>query len=163
MSEEIYQHGLRIAPITLRQARAFVHQHHRHHPKVTGGNWAVALMRRREVAHLTVIDELVGVAIAGRPTSRELQIRGYLEITRVCVLPDVPNGCSRLYGACRRIGQAMGYQRFCTYTLASESGDSLRAAGFEPVQLSLGGQWDTPSRPRPPTEQDGRKIRWESA
>jgi hypothetical protein len=146
--------AVKIVPITLRQARAFVHQHHRHHPKVTGGNWAIALMRDTE---------LVGVAITGRPVSRELAYHGYLEITRVCVLDSVRNGCSMLYGACRRIGQAMGYQRFCTYTLDTEPGDSLRAAGFKPIQLTLGGSWDRPSRGRAPPANAEKKMRWESA
>ena len=54
---------LRIAPITLRQARAFVQEHHRHHHQPQGGLWAIALRG----------NDLVGVAITVRPVSGELQ------------------------------------------------------------------------------------------
>ena len=39
--------GLIIRPITLRQARSFVQEHHRHHDKPQGGLWAIALLRER--------------------------------------------------------------------------------------------------------------------
>ena len=37
--------------------------------------------------------------------------------------------CSFLYGAAARAGKAAGYLRLVTYTLSSETGISLRAAG----------------------------------
>lgn len=145
---------LRIAPITLRQARAFVQEHHRHHDRPQGGLWALALLRG---------DDLVGVAVAGRPVSGELQRRGYLEVTRVCVLEGVRNGCSMLYARIRRIAPLMGYARVITYTLESETGASLRGAGFEAVARTRGGSWDTPSRHRRDSHPTCPKLRWESA
>jgi hypothetical protein len=37
--------------------------------------------------------------------------------------------CSFRYSLCARIAQLMGYERIITYTLASETGASLRAVG----------------------------------
>lgn len=116
---------LRVVPCSLAQVKAFVGEHHRHSGMPQGGLWALALMRG---------EELVGVAIAGRPVSRVLQRRGYCEVTRVCVLAGVPNGCSMLYGRCRRVAQAFGYERVVTYTQAGETGASLRAAGYQITQ-----------------------------
>lgn len=113
--------ALRVVPCSVAQAKEFVELHHRHHGMPLSGLWALALLRG---------DELVGVAIAGRPVSRVLQRAGCCEITRVCVLEGVPNGCSMLYGRCRRVAQAFGYERIVTYTQDGETGASLRAAGY---------------------------------
>ena len=72
---------------------------------------------------------LVGAAIAGRPVSRMLDNGQTIEVTRL-VSDGTPNACSCLLGAMRRVARAMGYARIITYTLASESGTSLRAAGW---------------------------------
>lgn len=141
----------RIKPITLLQARQFTQDHHRHHKRPQGGLWAIALMHG---------DDLVGVAIAGRPVSQVLQRRGYCEIVRVCVLPGVRNGCSMLYARCRRIAQQMGYTRTISYTLPSEGGASLRAAGFVPEAQTAGGSWNRRLRPRIDTHPTDPKIRW---
>lgn len=154
--------SLRIRPITLRQAQAFVQEHHRHHQAPPGGAFALALMRI-EQHDSEDIGQLVGVAIAGRPVSRVLQRRGYLEITRVCVLPDIRNGCSMLYGACRRVGQAMGYERFVTYTLDTENGASARASGFTAVGKVSARSWSCTSRPRTDKSKLATKTRWEYA
>ena len=74
-------------------------------------------------------DDLCGVAICGRPVARYLDDGLTLEILRCCT-DGTDNACSKLYGACCRIGFDMGYERIVTYTLATESGASLRAAGF---------------------------------
>jgi hypothetical protein len=154
MSDQGTTKDLSIRPVTLRQARAFVQEHHRHHDMPQGGLWAIALMRS---------GELVGVAIAGRPVSRILQRKGYCEVVRVCVLPGVRNGCSMLYARCRRIAQQMGYTRTISYTLPSEGGASLRAAGFEAEAETGGGSWSRRSRPRIDTHPTEPKIRWGSA
>ena len=52
-----------------------------------------------------------------------------VEILRVCT-DGTHNCCSMLYGACRRAATALGYRRIVTYTLPSEGGASLRAAGY---------------------------------
>lgn len=143
---------LRTAPITLRQASGFIDDHHRHHESPQGGMVAIALLRG---------EELVGVAVGGRPVSRALDDGLTFEITRVCVIEGVRNGCSMLYGRMRRIAHAIGYRRVISYTLASEPGTSLRAAGFRPSGTVRGAAWSRPSRPRRDhPKQD--KLRWES-
>jgi len=113
---------LELVPLTQRQARAFVAEHHRHATPPRGDVFRVGLEQA---------GELVGVAIAGRPVARILDDGRTLEVTRLCLRPGVPNGCSRLYAACCRAGAALGYRRIVTYTLESEPGSSVRAAGFQ--------------------------------
>lgn len=48
----------------------------------------------------------------------------------------------------RRAAIAKGYRRGLTYILASETGASLRAAGWRFLWHVPGRSWDTPSRPR---------------
>ena len=67
--------------------------------------------------------------------------------TRSCTL--APNANSMLYAAAWRAAKALGYQRLITYTLASESGSSLRAAGYRVVaERGPRRGWSVPSRPR---------------
>lgn len=112
---------MKIAPISLVEANAFVAVHHRHSEKVTGHKFAIGLVSDN--------NELIGVAIVGRPTSKNLDEYRCAEVTRVCTLGD-KNACSKLYGAARRACAAMGYEKVYSYTLGTESGASLRAAGF---------------------------------
>lgn len=113
---------LTIRPITLRAACAFVKQHHRHNKPPRGHKFSVA-----------VFDEpagiLVGVAIAGRPVARALDDGLTLEVNRTCT-DGARNVNSMLYGAVWQAARAMGYQRCITYTQATETGASLRAAGW---------------------------------
>jgi hypothetical protein len=69
--------------------------------------------------------------MVGHPVSRLLQKKEprTVEITRTCTLGD-SNANSRIYGALCRAAQALGYTSAITYTLESESGASLKAAGF---------------------------------
>ena len=82
-----------------------------------------------------------------------------VEITRLAT-DGTRNACSALYGACCREARRRGYRRVVTYTLATESGASLRASGFRPSAHVKGRQWDTPARRRfhRPTPD---RIRWE--
>jgi hypothetical protein len=78
--------------------------------------------------------EVVAVVTAGQPVARGLADGFTLEVSRVCVKEGVDvtqNANSRLYGAMRRVAAALGYRRMVTYTLHSESGTSLKAAGFQ--------------------------------
>jgi hypothetical protein len=145
---------LTIRPVTLDQAQAFVRDWHRHNRDNAGGCWAIACLRG---------NELVGVAICGRPVNRHLQQRGYLEILRVAVLEDVEGACSMLYARCKRIGQLMGYQRFCTYNLPGETGASLEAAGFHKVAKVRGRNAAWGNRPDRAEHPKQDKFRWEAA
>lgn len=140
-----------LVPTDLRPANGFVAKLHRHSKPVRGQKWSVAVADESGVR---------GVAIAGRPIARELDDGFTIEILRVCT-DGVRNGCSMLYAACCRAAAAMGYRLAVTYTLASEGGASLRAAGFKPVAEVEDRQWDRPSRQRAERDLVGGKIRWE--
>lgn len=145
---------LTIRPIKLDNAQAFVEDFHRHNRENAGGLWAIACMRD---------DELVGVAICGRPVSPVMQRRGYLEVIRVAVLEDVEGACSMLYSRCRRIGQLMGYERFLTYNRPGETGASLEAAGFVKVGRVTARKKGWQNRPGRAAHPSQPKFRWEAA
>lgn len=142
---------LTVVPVTIKAASSFVAQHHRHHKAPRGGLFAVAVARG---------DEVVGVAIVGRPVARHLDDAWTAEVTRCCVFDDQPNACSMLYGACWRAARGLGWRRLITYTLPSESGASLRAAGWQVVAETKGGTWDRASRPRVDEHPTQGKLRW---
>jgi hypothetical protein len=142
-------------PVTLAKANEIVAQYHRHNRPVVGHRFSIAAYDG---------DQLVGVAIVGRPIARAEDQEIDAEILRVCTVPDAPkNTCSYLYAACRRIWSAWGGRTIRTTTLATESGASLRGAGFKMVkELSARKGWDTPSRRRKPGTVDNQmKLKWE--
>jgi|GEM_PF-353358 len=142
---------LRLIPIHLREANAFVGELHRHHGPVTG----------HKVSLGAVIDDaLVGVAILGRPVARARDDGRTIEVVRLCT-NGAKNTCSFLYGAAARAGFALGYRRIGTYILANEPGTSLRAAGWTYVRLTDGGSWSCPSRPRADKHPVEPKQLWE--
>ena len=145
---------LELVPSFLSEAREFVNRHHRHHPAPVGGLFAVAVSFGSA--------GVVGVAITGRPVARMADLGFTAEVTRLCVLDGHPNACSMLYGASWRAARALGYRKLITYTLASESGGSLRAAGWKVVGSVKGRSWDTPSRPRVDKHPTQDKIKWEA-
>ena len=152
-----------LQPISLREARRFVVEHHRHNGPPQGWLFGVG-------AHCD--SELVGVGIAGRPLARHLQDGRTVEITRLCLSAAPRNTASMLYGALCRAAKALGYVLAITYTLASELGTSLKAAGFTPVaDVEARSEWtqhegvnraqrDLFGEQRRPTE---AKVRWERA
>lgn len=144
--------GLSVRPISLNAARNWIGQIHRHlREPITGWLFGVEVLRD---------GHRIGVACAGRPCARMLQDGVTCEIIRVAVLEGERDACSFAYGALRRAAVALGYQRIVTYTLASEPGTSLRAAGFVCEGEAGGGEADRPSRCRKPVEQPGIKTRW---
>ena len=116
-----------VRPITLREANDFVEAFHRHSKRTArnGGKFAIGLLH---------CGEIVGVAIVGRPLSRILDDGLTAEVTRTCTNENAPKGSvSKLYSHCWRAWRAMGGVRMITYTLQSESGSSLRGAGWKLV------------------------------
>ena len=103
---------LRLIPITLREANAYVKRHHRHHKPARGCKFTLAVANG---------DEVCGVAIVGRPVARHLDDDWTAEVLRVCT-DGTKNACSMLYGAAWRAARAMGYRRLVTYTLNTEPG-----------------------------------------
>lgn len=144
--------GLELVPITQRDAIAYVERHHRHHGKVQGAKFSIAAAKDGEI---------VGVIFVGRPVARHLDDGWTAEVTRCCT-DGTRNAASFLYGAAWRASKAMGYKRLVTYTLAEESGASLRGAGWTVVAESGGGSWSRPSRPRVDKHPLQQKLRWEA-
>ena len=147
--------SLRIIPVTLEDANAFVRLLHRHNKPVVGAKFCVGAELRwiadSEFAPNQTYFKTVGVAIVGRPVAPKLDDGLTAEITRVCT-DGTRNAASMLYGACRKAARAMGYDRIFTYTLPEEGGASLRAAGFKLDKDDAGGSakmWHN---------RDGRKV-----
>jgi hypothetical protein len=139
-------------PLHLREANEFVAQHHRHSLPTVGGKFAVGA---------AVDGKLVGVAIAGRPVARKLDDGKTLEVLRVCT-DGTPNANSFLYGRVRRIAELMGYSTVITYTLAEESGASLRAVGARHAGEVRAKEWSVPSRQRKSQGVYAKaKVKWE--
>ena len=78
--------SLTITPITQREAFAFVSEHHRHHQPPRGSIVQVAVACSEK-------EEVVGVAIVGRPVSRMLDDGWTAEVTRVAT-DGSRNACS---------------------------------------------------------------------
>lgn len=128
---------MKIIPITLKAANKYVAENHRHHKPVTGCKFCIGCQDG---------EQLVGVAICGRPVSRYLDNGTTLEINRLCT-NGKRNACSKLYGACVRIARDMGYEKVITYILESENGSSLKASNFI-CEGKAGGMIWTGSRKR---------------
>lgn len=125
---------LSVRPTTLRAANDFVQKHHRHNGRTArdGGKFAIA-------CHYG--EDLVGVAIVGNPLSATFMDRttyGHVaEVLRTCTNESAPKGAvSFLYGACTRICRGMGFDLLVSYTLDTESGASLRGAGWRHVAMT---------------------------
>ena len=56
----------------------------------------------------------------------------------------------------------MGYRKIGTYTLATEPGTSLVAAGWQLIAKRKERTWNTPSRPRIDRGPKGQKLLWEA-
>ena len=141
---------LEIVPMTLREANAFVEQNHRHHGPV-GHKFSIGI---------SDAEKIVGVAIVGRPVSRHLDDGWTLEVNRLCT-DGSRNACSALYAAAWRAARAMGYKRLVTYILESETGTSLRAAGWKCVGQAGGLRWTGRRRPEVDLYPAQMKIRFE--
>lgn len=124
--------------IELKDANDFVAAHHRHHKPVVGHRFSIGA---------TLNGELVGVAIVGRPVARMRDDGLTAEVTRLCT-DGTKDACSFLYGACARAAFALGFKRIGTYILASETGTTLKAAGWRMIGQTQGGSWSRPSRGR---------------
>lgn len=148
--------SLKVIPISIKEANEFVLNFHRHSKPTQGGKFAIG----------ATTENLVGVAIVGRPISRRLDNTFTAEVLRVCVSETSPkNTCSFLYGRCWRIWQQMGGNKLITYTLKKESGASLKGVGWK-IMGETGGWkenkgWTTrPNRDWLPIHGQ-LKFRWE--
>src|SRR5260221_535165 len=146
---------LTIVPCSFAEAVAFVKQHHRHHLPSQGHKFSLAVADEQ--------GQVRGVAMVGRPVARHLDTSWTLELTR-CATDGCPNACSALYGATRRAAFALGYRKLITYTLATEPGTSLMAAGWKCLGVAGGGSWHRPTGGRPRVDRHPLqlKLRWET-
>jgi len=142
---------MQLVPISLKAANAFVNEHHRHHKAVTGHKFSIGCEQD---------GRLVGVAIMGRPVSRYLDDGLTLEVNRLCTTGE-KNACSMLYAAAARAARAMGYRKIVTYTLDTEPGTSLRAAGWTCAGPAGGKHWTGSRRPADDLYPAQMKLRYE--
>lgn len=149
------QSRLRIVPLDLATANRAVAQWHRHHKPAHMHKWSLGVEDES--------GELVGVAIANRPSATSLDDGLTIEVSRLAT-DSTPNACSCLYGAMKRAAVAMGYERVITYILTTEPGTSLKASGWtKAVRTDLRHRgWNHPSRLRvTPEHCDVGKERYE--
>ena len=150
------QTRVRVVPLTLPKANECVSAWHRHHAEIPGG---FAWFCVGAVAG----GDLVGVAIAGRPTNRNNDDGQTVEVLRVATNGH-PNACSALLGSCARAAKAIGARRVITYTLSDESGASLRGAGWTLECADTGKSWwatgDTRPRAVDRAHMATHKARW---
>lgn len=142
---------MRLIPMTYKAACEFIAKHHRHHLPPQGWKFGVGVEHD---------GALVGVITVGRPVARHYDDGITLEVTRCCT-DGTKNANSFLYGAAWRASKALGYTRLVTYTLPSESGSSLKAAGYRVVHQTRGGSWSCASRPREDKHPLSQKLCWE--
>lgn len=130
--------GLKIVPLTLKEANQYIIQNHRHHDKATGHKFSIGVIDEDGILH--------GVAVVGHPQGRFDDNGKRVEVLRLCT-DGTHNACSILYGRCARISKEMGYEEIITFILESESGTSLKASGWKCVNKRCGGfSWENNQR-----------------
>jgi hypothetical protein len=67
---------MKLVPLHLKAAQAFIRRYHRHSLPTVGGKFALGAMND--------VGQLVGVAVCGRPIARHLDDGRTLEVLRVC-------------------------------------------------------------------------------
>ena len=134
------------------EANAIVAAIYRHHAPAVGHRFSLKCV--------DVFGAVHGVAICGRPVARLTCQSSVIEVSRVAT-NGTPNACSALYAAAARTAKAMGFESIQTFTLETEPGTSLRAAGWSFDGMSGGGDWNVPSRGGRRTDQPQcAKRRW---
>jgi hypothetical protein len=107
------------------------------------------------------------VAIWSNPVARLLPQREWLELRRLAIAPDAPrNTASRLLGIMAKLIRRARPEvlRLISYQDAdAHTGAIYRAAGWVAVELPKASQtrWDAGTRPRPPSQSESPKCRWE--
>lgn len=147
---------LRIAPVAFRDAKAFVAAHHEHCRPPAGWRFGAACWNG---------PSLVGVVMVGRPVARMIDSSQVVEVNRLCLDRNLPDGLrhnasSMLYGHAAREAKRRRFVKIITYTLSSETGHSLKAAGWTVDGETRGGAWARPSRSRSANTPTEPKTRW---
>lgn len=130
---------LSLVPISFKEANEFVARFHRHHGKMQGCKFCVAVSDENR--------RIRAVAIIGRPVARHFDDGWTLEVNRVCSDGE-RNACSMLYAAAWRVAKNLGYKRVISYILNNENGKSLISADYKLIGECGGGTWNSKNRPR---------------
>jgi hypothetical protein len=155
----LLDYQLEVIPVSWAQAREFIAQHHEHCAAPVGWRFGAAVRNGHQV---------IGVITVGNPVARAFAGRGVVEVNRLCVRRDIASGlawnaCSLLYGWAAREAKRRGFWRVITYTLNSEPGITLRAAGWS-VDVQVPARrtgWDTATRRRDASRTPNvGKTRW---
>lgn len=142
---------LKIVPITQKEAKVFIEQYHRHLKPAVGSIFQLAVANTD--------GEIVGVATCGRPIATALDDGWTVEVNR-CATDGTRNACSMLYAAAWRVARNLGYRRVITYTHKTESGASLKGAGYKIIgEVTRQNAWH--SRPHVDTSPFQQKWKWE--
>lgn len=146
--------GLYLVPVTRKDAQECIRRWHRHNGAPVSDLFRVGA---------AVDGVLVAVGIAGRPVARGFCDGVTVEVTRVAS-DGTFNATSMLYAALTRAAFALGYTRVITYTQGSESGSSLKAAGWKQIASRPARQgWSSKSRPRDDAlYQSTERMLWEA-
>lgn len=147
---------LEIRPVRFGVCKAFVEAHHHHCRPPAGWRFGAGCFNG---------PTMVGVAMVGRPVARMIDATQVVEVNRLCIDRDLSpalrrNAASKLLGFAAKEARRRGFARIITYTLQSEGGASLRAAGWLEDGHSPGGSWSRPSRARGESGPTEPKIRW---
>lgn len=137
-------------PTTLAEANAFVGELHRHHGAVVGHRWSFGAQKN---------GKLVGVVIVGRPVAPKTEQYTVAEVTRLCT-DGTRNACSFLYASAARVARDMGFSLIQTFILPTESGVSLKAAGWVFDGICHSSKNGFKSRPGRKADAHGPKHRW---
>ncbi len=148
--------NLQVKPVEFAIAKEFVAKYHKHNKAPVGWKYGASIWNGTNQ---------IGVAMVGRPVARAIDSTKVVEVNRLCIRRNIPkplawNACSQLYGWAAREAQARGFEKIITYTLETEAGTALKAAGWIPEAKTKGGSWNTPSRGRKDTAPTCRKVRW---
>ena len=147
---------LQVKPIKQSDAKDFIQQHHRHNKPPVGWRFGAGIWNW---------ETLIGVVMVGRPVARKLDHHSTVEVNRLCIDTNIDpelsaHACSQLYGWSAREAKKRGFEKIITYTLQTESGVSLKAAGWLNEGSAGGGSWNVKSRPRIDSAPIAKKIRW---
>ena len=145
---------LHVEPITIRMANEYVDAVHRHHGPSPQG------FAMFSIAAVTDDGEVRGIATTAIPNAANRLTDGFRTAEVVRVATDgTPNACSILYSASARAAKALGFSRIITYVLDTETGTSIKAAGWIQDEGEFGNlSWA--NRPGRTGNNFGPKGRW---